>query len=128
MLLMTLGNQVLFVLTCRSPVRAETDRMPVLLALWRGGSVFHGSLFAVALIEAIDASRSINQLLLAGEKWMTSRADFNVQIAFFGRARLKGFAAGAGNRYLAIFRMNLWFHYSPDPHYRQLNASFSNKP
>jgi hypothetical protein len=125
---MTLENQVLF-RPYLPQSSASRDRQGVCPTCLRSsGSVFRWSLFAVALIEAIDASRSIDQLLLAGEKRMTSRADFNVQIAFFGRARLKGFAAGAGNRDLAIFRVNLWFHYSLDPHYRQLNATFSNKP
>ena len=45
---------------------------------------FRRGLFPIAFVEAIDASRSINQLLFAGEKRVASRADFNVQIALFG--------------------------------------------
>jgi len=50
---------------------------------------------AVATIESIYAAGGINQLLLASEKWMASRTNFHVQIAFFGRTRLKSFAARA---------------------------------
>ena len=50
-----------------------------------------------------------------------------MQVALFGGARLKSFAAGAANCDLVICWMNLWFHYSLDPHYRQLNASFSKQ-
>src|SRR5437762_14355015 len=85
-----------------------------------GCSVFHRSLFAVTLIEAIHASRSVNQLLFAGEKGMASGADFNMQVALFSGARGKSLAAGAGNSDLAIFRMNLWFHYLLNPRYRPL--------
>ncbi len=73
---------------------------------------FRGSFLAVTLVEPIYASRRINQLLLAGEKWMASRADFNVQVATLGRTRLKSFTAGAGDGYLAICWMYLWFHCS----------------
>jgi hypothetical protein len=52
--------------------------------LLRSGSAFRGSLFAVALVETIDASSRVHQLLLAGKKRMASRADFNVQITFLG--------------------------------------------
>ncbi len=75
-------------------------------------SVFHWSLLAVAFVEAIHASRGVNQLLLAGEKRMASRADLNVEVALLGRPGVESFAAGAGDCDLAIIRMNLWFHYS----------------
>jgi len=39
------------------------------------------SLF-VATVEAINATGGVNQLLFSGEKWMTIRADFDVQIIF----------------------------------------------
>ncbi len=100
------------------------------LAIWEllsRGRAFRGSLLAITFVESIHASGRVNQLLLAGEKRVASRADFNVQVAFFGRTRLKSFAAGAGNSDLAILWMNLWFHCSLDPHYRQLNALFSKQ-
>ena len=78
----------------------------------RGGCGFRRRLLAIALVESIYASRRVNQLLLAGEKRVASRADFNVQVAFFSRTCLKSLAAGAGYGYLAICWMNLWFHCS----------------
>ena len=66
---------------------------------------------AIALIKAIDASRRIDQLLFSGKERMASRTDFHVQVALFGRARLKRLAAGAGNGDLNVFGVNSWFHY-----------------
>ena len=40
-------------------------------------------LFPIAFVEPINAPGGIDQLLLAGEKWMASRTDFHVQVAFF---------------------------------------------
>lgn len=37
-------------------------------------------LFAVFLVEALDAASGVNQFLLAREEWMASRADFNVNL------------------------------------------------
>ena len=67
---------------------------------------------AITTIESIDASRGINQLLLAGEKRMASRTNFYVQIALFGRTRLKRFAARACHGDFSIFRMNSRFHFA----------------
>ena len=67
---------------------------------------------AITTIESINASRSINQLLLAGEKRMASRTNFYVQIALFGRTRLKRFAARACHSDFSIFRMNSRFHFA----------------
>ena len=82
----------------------------------------------VALVEAVNASRSVNQLLLAGEKRVASGADFNVQVAFFGGACLKSFAAGAGNGYLGISWMYLWFHCSLTLTIGSQMPHFPNKP
>jgi hypothetical protein len=65
---------------------------------------------AIALVESINASRGVDQLLLAREKRMTSRADFDVQVAFFGRTSLECLAASAANGDFYVFRMNSWFH------------------
>jgi hypothetical protein len=107
-LLMASGNQLL------SPSNSLTkDRQECLsYYLLRCGSAFRWSLLAVALIETIHASRRVNQLLLAREKRMASRADFDVQVALLGGASLKRFAAGARNSNLGIVWMNLWFHCS----------------
>ena len=79
---------------------------PTLFARGRWGRL------AIAPIESIDAPRGINQLLLAGEKWMASRTNFYVQIALFGRTRLKRFAARACHGDFSIFRMNSRFHFA----------------
>ena len=76
------------------------------------GGAFRWSFLAIALVESINASGRVNQLLLAGEKRVASRADFNVQVAFFCRTCFKSLAAGAGYCYLAICWMNLWLHCS----------------
>ena len=85
---------------------AHTHRFSGLLC---SGRVF--GLSAVTLVEAIHASGGVNQLLLAGKERVAGRTDFHVQVALFGRARLKRLAAGAGNGDLNVFGVNSWFHY-----------------
>ena len=75
-----------------------------------GSCVFGRWFLAVALVEAIDASRSIDQLLFAGKEGVASRANFDVQVALLGRARLKRLAASAGNIYFDVFWVDSWFH------------------
>ena len=65
---------------------------------------------AIALVEAIDASRGIDQLLLSGKERMASRANFHVEVALFGRAGLERLAASAANGDFYVFRVNSWFH------------------
>jgi hypothetical protein len=48
----------------------------------RRGCVFGGWFLAVALVEAIDASCGIDQLLFTGKERMASGTDFNVQVTF----------------------------------------------
>ena len=43
-----------------------------------------GGFFAVALVEAIDASCGIDELLFTSEERVASRTDFDVQVTFFG--------------------------------------------
>ena len=79
------------------------------LMLWRG-CAFGGWFLAVALVEAIDTSCGIDQLLFAGKERVASGADFDVQVALFRRARLERLAARAGNCDIDVFWMNSWFH------------------
>jgi len=79
----------------------------------RGG--FLRTLLAIPLVKAVDASRGIDELLLAGEKRMARRANFNVQVAILGGTSLKALAARAGNRDFLILRMYFWFHDSLNP-------------
>lgn len=74
-------------------------------------SSFRRFLLTITPIEAIHAAGRVNQLLLAGKKRMAGRADFNVEIAFARRTRLKRLATGAGHGYFFIFRVNSGFHF-----------------
>jgi hypothetical protein len=77
--------------------------------LW-GSRGFGRWFLAIALVEAIDASRGVDQLLFAGEERVAGRANFDVQVALLGRARLERLAASAGNSYIDVFWVNSWFH------------------
>ena len=63
----------------------------------------------VALIKLLNAAGSVNQLLLAGKKAMAGGADFNPDL-FYGGARLKSIAAGAGHRRCCQCGMDAFFH------------------
>lgn len=69
-----------------------------------------GLLLAVTLVEAINASGGVNQLLLAREEWVAIRADFDVQVVLARRARGKAVAAGAQDFDFVVFRVNSLFH------------------
>jgi hypothetical protein len=75
-----------------------------------GSCAFGSGFLAIALVEAIDASRRVDQLLFTGKERVASRANLDVQIVFLGRAGLEGFAASAGNCYFDVFWVNSWFH------------------
>ena len=86
--------------------------MPVPLLLF-GGVGFGGGV-GVLLLKALYAAGGVHEFLLAGEKGMAIRADFNAQhVAFDGRARLEGMAAGAVYRYWMIVGVNTGFHEAP---------------
>ena len=85
---------------------------PLSPGLFRSGSVFGCGFLAVPFVKAIHASGGIDQLLFSGKERMAGRTDFDVQVALFGGAGLERLAAGAGNGYLNVFRVNSWFHYS----------------
>ena len=86
----------------------------------RGVRLFPG----IATIESIDPASRVNQFLLAGEKRVTRRADFDVQIAFTRRTRLKSFATGASYCDFVIFGMNSGFHFSLTLYSRRYFVSF----
>ena len=77
-----------------------------------GSCAFGGRFLAIALVEAIDASGGIDQLLFTSKERVASRANFDVQIAFLSGAGLEGLAASAGNGYLDVFWVNSWFHFN----------------
>ena len=74
------------------------------------GCAFGGGFLAIALVEAIDASGGIDQLLLAGKERVASGTDFNVQVTFLGGASFEGLAARAGDGDIDVFWVNSWFH------------------
>jgi len=53
-------------------------------SLLSGCCRFGSGFLAIALVEAIDASSGIDQLLFTGEERMASRTNFDVQITFLG--------------------------------------------
>ena len=79
--------------------------------LWRGRGFGFGSGFlAVTLVEAIDASCGIDQLLFTRKERMASRTNFDVQVALASGAGLERLAARAGDGNFNVFGMNSWFH------------------
>ena len=61
------------------------------------------------LLETLDTSACIYQLLLAGKERMAVGANFNADVLLCGTC-LKGVAAGAGNRRPLILGMDSLFH------------------
>ena len=64
----------------------------------------------VFLLEFLDASRSVDDLLLAGVKRMALGAHLDVDILTHGRAGYEFAATAANNIYVFVFRMNFVFH------------------
>lgn len=90
-------------------------------------SAFGCRFLAIALVESINASCRVDELLLTGEERVASRADFDVQVVFSGRAGFEALTASATNGYFVIFRVDSWFHYflslhggAPSPVYKQV--------
>jgi hypothetical protein len=75
-----------------------------------GSCAFGSGFLAIALVEAINPSGSIDQLLFAGEERVASRANFDVQVVLLSGAGLERLAASAGNSYIDVFWVNSWFH------------------
>ena len=69
-----------------------------------------GGFFAVTLVEAIDASCGIDELLFTSEERVASRTDFDVQVTFLSGACLECFAARAGDVNFDVFGVNSRFH------------------
>ena len=81
------------------------------LMLWRGGA-FGSGFFAVALVEAIDASCGVDQFLFTGKERVAGRTNFDVQVALLGRTSLKRLATSASNSYFDVFWVYSWFHFT----------------
>src|SRR5579875_1369508 len=65
-------------------------------------------------LETLHPPGAVNQLLLAGEKGMAVRANFNVQYGVLvSRARLESVSTRADDLDLVIVRVNISFHGTP---------------
>ena len=62
-----------------------------------------------ALVETINTSTGVNQLLLAGIERVALGANFNTDV-LLGRTGSKGVTAGAANGGLLVVRMDAFFH------------------
>ena len=62
------------------------------------------------LLELINASACINELLLAGKERMALGADVNADLAALGRTGNEGFAASTLNGYFFVSRMESFLH------------------
>src|SRR5215471_11638929 len=74
----------------------------------RGSGFF--SFPTVLLLEPLDATRCVDQLLFPREERVAVRADFNVNL-FLRRTRGPCGAAGASDMAFDIFGMNSFFHF-----------------
>jgi len=87
--------------------------LTVCVALLFRGSGFCGGV-GVFLGETFDATRGVQQLLLAGEERVAIGTDFNVQpVTFYGGAGLEIVSASAVNSNGMVVGMNTGFHESP---------------
>jgi len=66
-------------------------------------------LHTVTLLEAIDASTAVNQLLTAGVERMALAADFNGEFTAGGTGG-EGFTTCATHRSLTVLRMDILLH------------------
>ena len=73
------------------------------------GALLNGLFHVETLLEAVNASAGIDQLLLAGEEGVALGANFDLQFTLHG-TRLKRLTAHATDDGLAIFGMDLFFH------------------
>jgi hypothetical protein len=74
------------------------------------GGLCRGLLAAVLLAELLDPTRGIDNFLLAGEKRVTRRTHFHLEIFAQCGAGLEGIPATAGNRDFLVVGVNLVFH------------------
>ena len=90
--------------------------LPRSRALLRDCCLGLGLSLSVLPAEALHAAGRVDQLLLAREERVASRADFHVNVALVGRARLKGRSAGAHDANLGVIGVNLFlWHLSQNP-------------
>ena len=64
----------------------------------------------VLLAELVDATRGVEELLLARVERVAVRAHFDLQVVTQRRTRLEGVAAGAAHVDFLVIRMRIGFH------------------
>jgi len=79
--------------------------------LLRGGCLRFGLRFGVFAAEALDAARSVDQLLLAGEKRVAVRADFRVDVAFVRGTGSEAVATGTNDANFVVVGVNSLFRH-----------------
>lgn len=85
------------------------------------------SLFRIALVELVNSSGNVNQLLFAGEEGMAVGADTDF-IFFSCGLDVPDFATGADYFCRAIIRMNVTFHFTNSANVIILNACYFQLP
>ena len=70
---------------------------------------------SVLLVEFVDATRGVEDLLLARVERMAVRADFDRKVVSQSRPRLECVPARAGDADFFVFRMRIGFHGSLYP-------------
>ena len=70
----------------------------------------HRSAAGITLLEPVNTSRSVDQLLLAGKERVARRTNFYMQFVLQRRTRLERTAACTSHRYLVVVRMYFLFH------------------
>ena len=70
-----------------------------------------GALTGVLLLETVDASGGIDELLFACEEGVAARADFDADVAFVGGASFERVSARADHVHLVVCRVNSSFHF-----------------
>ena len=68
-------------------------------------------LLGVTPVKSIHSAGGIDQFLFARKERMASRTNLNMQISLACRTGLESLPAGAGDGYLAIFRVNSRLHF-----------------
>src|SRR5262249_38691538 len=90
--------------------RGARARRSLTARLLGGGA---GRLLLVALAEALDSSRRVHQLLLAGEEGVALAADLDAQL-LLGRAGRPGLAARVVDEDLVILGVQVLLHGTRD--------------
>ena len=86
--------------------------MPVFLIVWQAaeGLLAFCLFYAVALVEAVNASCRVNELLLASVEGMAFGADFYADFRGNRGARLNHIATDADNLTILVFGVNTFLH------------------